>query len=361
MLNITNDASLRKVGLYDKANIYSLESESFSNSYFLISDEGTRRLMASPEVVGYDSYLSMVPATCAGLSLLREQGLEDDVNILTILRGGLNYPLEECCYKAGVRVRNMQFLSCERVIDEGVITGLDIKYEKLAICRDCTLMIGDIIATGDTLRLCLEQVVDRFRRRGGSIRRIVFFTIGGTRAVSLMEELTPKIRTVFPAFEGFTCFFYEGVFGCYTDKGCTGVNVPNIDFGWRGAIVTPEFRQYILSRGDALFEKCIIYDGGARRYEIPTHCEEVLDYWNDLLKAAPGADMKEFLSEKLGRRLYLNYDEWTESCRYTCLSGLLGLYSLEQDFIRKSSARDIADICQKRIEEFTETLKPYIQ
>ena len=110
-----------------------------------------------------------------------------------------------------------------------MITGLDIKYEKLHIAKDITLMIGDIIASGDTLRLCLSQVVDRFRRRGGSLRRIVFFTVGGTKAIPLMERFTQEIRQYFPAFEGFCCVFYEGIFTVYEDKGVTGINIPDID------------------------------------------------------------------------------------------------------------------------------------
>ena len=31
-----------------------------------------------------------------------------------------------------------------------------------------------------------------------------------------------------------------------------------------------------------LFEKCIIYDGGARRYEIHEHVEEVLEFWEGI-------------------------------------------------------------------------------
>ena len=120
-------------------------------------------------------------------------------------------------------------------------------------------------ATGDTLRLCLQHVAEVFSRQGGSLRRILFFTIGGTRAIPLMEGLTERFRTLFPGFEGFDCFFYEGVFTVYEDKGASGINVPDIDFGWKGGAVSPEFRRHILSQPDALLEKCIIYDGGAEQ------------------------------------------------------------------------------------------------
>ena len=55
------DASLQFVGLQEDTSVYELLSRQFSNRYFIISHAGTRRLMAFPEVVGYDFYLSMLP------------------------------------------------------------------------------------------------------------------------------------------------------------------------------------------------------------------------------------------------------------------------------------------------------------
>ena len=35
-------------------------------------------------------------------------------------------------------------------------------------------------------------------------------------------EMAQQIRSYFPQFEGFECFFYEGVFTVYEDPGATG-------------------------------------------------------------------------------------------------------------------------------------------
>ncbi len=361
MSYIPEDACLQPLGTQKSTSMYQLQADGLSNQYYIVSGEGTRHLMASPEVVGYESYLSMTPSTTAALRYFSEQGLASEVDILTILRGGLNYPLEECCYKAGIRVPNMNFISCERKIENGVITGLDIKYEKLHIAKDITLMIGDIIASGDTLRLCLTQVVDRFRRRGGSLKRIIFFTVGGTKAIPLMERFTDEIRRFFPEFEGFHCVFYEGIFTVYEDKGVTGINIPDIDFGWRGGIVSPEFRHYVLSfLEDALFEKCIIYDGGARRYEIPVHYGEVMEYWESLLAAAPGVDFPAFIAEKIGYSRPVSYDQWRSICGYQLLD-VRKLYELEMHYLDLLESRTLEDICRRRIREIRENLGKYIQ
>lgn len=81
-------------------------------------------------------------------------------NILSILRGALNYPLEESCYREHIRVHDISFLSSERVFENEEIAGLEIKYSKLTMVPDSTLMIGDIIASGETLIHCLRYVTD---------------------------------------------------------------------------------------------------------------------------------------------------------------------------------------------------------
>ena len=361
MSTTLRNASLQHVGLQQDTNIYELRSQQFTNRYFILSGQGSRRLLASPEVIGFDSCLALLPETTAALRYLYPSGSEGDVDIMTILRGGLNYPLEEACHDVGIRVRDMHFVSCERIIEEQVITGLEIKYEKLRITRGRTLMIGDIIATGDTLRMCLEEVVDRFRRKGGSIRKIIFFTIGGTRAISLMERLSERISAYFPEFEGFECFFYEGIFTVYEDTGASGINVPFIDFGWKGGIVSPGFRRYVLDHPYALLEKCIIYDGGARRYEIPVHFHEALEYWEGIWGRADRIDPRALVAEKLGYDRPLTFQEWLELNRFQYLpqEGLEQLWADERDWLEHADALSLETIATQRINAINTILQQY--
>ena len=340
-------------------SVYKLRTEGLVNDFLIVSGEGTRHLMASPEVVGFGSYQSMVPATMSAMQYLVDGGLDDDVNILTILRGGLNYPIEECAFRAGLRVTNIDFLSCERIIEDNVIKGLDVRYQKVRTCRDCVLMIGDIIASGATLKMCMDHVIDWFRSHGGSFKRIIFFTIGGSNAIDLMEDLTEKIRAFSPGFQGFTCFFYEGIFNVYQDKGLLGFQVPDIDFYWGDGIVSPEFREHVVSHGFALYEKCIIYDGGARRYEIPDHYKEVIAYWEEVLGASARIDLMELTMERLGYREPISYEEWLEVTHFRELGDLRVLYGDEMFFLDKARRLSLKDIAQKRIEQIKQTLKGY--
>lgn len=341
---------------------YRLESESFLNQYFIVSDEGTRHLMASPEVVGFDSYMAMTTPTVKALSILKEMDSRklDRAGILTILRGGLNYPIEESCHRCGILIPDISFMSCERIIRNGVITGLDVKYEQVRTEADCTLIIGDIIASGQTLDLCLRHVIEKFKKAGHNLRKIIFFTVGGTKAIGLMETLTADIRRFWPAFEGFQCVFYEGIFSVYTDKGVTGINIPDIDFGWKDGVISPEFRKYVLEYdyAPALLEKCIIYDGGARRYQIDLHAEEVTGYWQSLLDVADDTDYAAFLAEKAGHSS-ISFEEWLDLSHYPHDETLRQLFDAEQRYLSALSSESLRSICEKRLQQLRNDFGKY--
>ena len=114
------------------------------------------------------------------------------------------------------------------------------------------------------------------------MRNIIFFTIGGNMGITVLENLTEELREYWPQFEGFYCVYHEGIFSTYKEKGITGINLPFVDFYWKDSVLAPEYREQTLADDDALFEKCTIYDGGARRYEIPEHYHEVMEYWEKL-------------------------------------------------------------------------------
>mgnify|MGYP002857210157 CR=1 FL=1 len=340
--------SLRFAGLTGGTNLYALQNKRLRNRYHLLSGPGSRQLLASPEIVGYPCYTALLDETIAALRYLTANGMGGDLDIFTILRGGLNYPLEEAAYRCGIRVRDMHFVSSERVAENHVIKGLEIKYDKIHPTRGRVLAVGDILATGDTFRYCFEHLMRKFLQAGGSIRRILFFTIGGTRAFRLMEELSLKLGAIFSGFEGIDCFFFEGAFTVYEDKGISGINHPDIDFGWKGGIVTPEFRRYIVQdHPEALLEKCIIYDGGARRYQLPLHFEEVLEYWEGIRERAARIDTRALTEEKLGYAGPVEFEDWLDITHLRGLKDLGALWAAEQALFEHPF--DLADLAARRI------------
>ena len=341
---------------------YRLDGGDYLNEYYILSEAETRKLLNTPEVVGYEVYNCLIQSTSQMLYYLKEQKKVTTANILSILRGALNYPLEESCYREHIRVHDISFLSSERVFANEEIAGLEIKYSKLTMVPDSTLMIGDIIASGETLIHCLRYVTDFYREHGAKLRNIIIFTIGGTKGIDLLEKLTGEIREFWPEFEGFIAVYYEGIFSTYQDKGVSGINLPDVDFYWKGGIVAPEFRRETLSMQNPLFEKCTIYDGGARRYEIHEHIDEVLEFWNGILERADKIDKQALLEEKLGHALPISYEDWVRDCHYGKLDEKLTrwLYQQERGFVESLRGISLEQIALQRIEEFTSTLKKYI-
>lgn len=345
-----------------KAKLYRLDAKQLLNNYYIVTSASTRYLLNTPEVVGFENYDRMCNPTKVALEYFNKQKKISSANILTILRGGLNYPLEECCYRAGISVNDMSFLSCERVFDGELITGLDIKYKKLSIIPGSTLIIGDIIATGDTLVKCLKYVVREYRQKGAQLRNIVFFTIGGNMGITVLENLTEELREYWPDFEGICCVYHEGIFSTYKDKGVTGINLPFVDFYWKDSVLAPEYREQTLADDDALFEKCTIYDGGARRYEIPEHYHEVLEYWEGLDEIAEQVDFQAFTDEKFGYQTPLSYEAWLEENHYGAIEEAVAkrLYAQELNYLEQNRKRTLKEITARRIAEFKTAVGKYI-
>lgn len=361
-MNNWNNAVLEPVFNEQGVICYRLEGENYVNEYYVTSEAETRKLLNTPEIVGYEVYNCLIPSTSQMLYYLKEQKKVTTANILSILRGALNYPLEESCYREHIRVHDISFLSSERVFVEEEIAGLEIKYSKLTMVPDSTLLIGDIIASGETLIHCLRYVTDFYRSHGAKLRNIIIFTIGGTKGIEILEKLTQEIREFWPEFEGFITIYYEGIFSTYQDKGVSGINLPDVDFYWKDGIVAPEFRRETLSMCSPLFEKCIIYDGGARRYEIHEHVEEVLAFWEGILKRADQIDFEELLAEKLGHALEISYEDWIAVNHYQKIrrADTRWLYQQERGYIESVRGMSLKELAEQRIAEFTGTLKKYI-
>ena len=361
---MTNWNEVRLVPEFDEQGVacYKLDGADYLNEYYVVSEAETRKLLNTPQIVGYEVYNCLIPSTSQMLYYLKEQKKVTTANILSILRGALNYPLEESCYREHIRVHDISFLSSERVFREEEIAGLEIKYSKLTMVPDSTLMIGDIIASGETLIHCLRYVTDFYRKNNAKLRNIIIFTMGGTKGITILENLTKEIREFWPDFEGFITVYYEGVFSTYEDKGVSGINLPDVDFYWKDGIIAPEFRRETLSMCAPLFEKCIIYDGGARRYEIHEHIEEVLEFWEGIRDRADIIDFKELLDEKLGYETPISYEDWIEKNHYQQIPQpeTKWLYRQEQGYIESMKNITLKELAKQRIDEFKSALKKYM-
>lgn len=362
MFELLEGTKLSPVFSDNGVDCYRVTGGEYLNRYYVVSEEGTRNLLNQPEIVGFDVYNCMLKPTTRMMKYFKVEGLVSSANILSILRGALNYPLEESCYREKIRVHDISFLSSERVFHQAEIAGLEIKYSKLAMVPDSTLLIGDIVASGDTLVHCLRYVTEHYRKHGAKLRNIILFTIGGFKGIEIMERLTKEFREFWPEFEGFIGVYYEGMFNCYQDKGVAGIQVCNVDFYWAKGLLAPAYRRQSLSSRDTLFEKCIIYDGGARRYEIADHVHEVLEYWEEIEELADRIDFKAFTDERLGYVTPVSFEDWIGYQHYEEIpvEEARELYEQETAYWASLEGVTLKEIAQTRIREFTAALKKYM-
>ena len=62
---------------------YRLDGEDYVNEYYITSEAETRKLLNTPEVVGYEVYNCLIPSTCQMLYYLKEQKKVTTANILS--------------------------------------------------------------------------------------------------------------------------------------------------------------------------------------------------------------------------------------------------------------------------------------
>lgn len=90
-----------------------------------------------------------------------------------------------------------------------------------------------------------------------------------------------------------------------------------------------------------LFEKCTIYDGGARRYESTSTLKRCWNSGTAILARADKIDKQALLEEKLGHALPISYEDWLKDCHYEKLDAKLTrwLYQQERGFVE--SLKDV--------------------
>jgi len=273
-------------------------------SSFVVTTPQTRRICNDPRCLGLD-YTHALCEACA--SVLKAMGselglVERETAVVNILRGGLNYGLREALGMAyGWNVHATCFLSAQRAKDsdgdDWHIT--ENSYRKLRFPKDASLVIGDVVATGTSLVYALDELINVARKSGTNLKRIVFFTFGGLKALEILKAVDGRCRQTFPDYAGTFLFYLEGVFTVPDRTTPLSIKLPGTDLLRFGATMAPEFiaSQY----DDAAYpiERCVIYDAGSRAFAPDEYAEDVLGYWQQTKALAQsGVAYAQLLAER---------------------------------------------------------------
>ncbi len=274
----------------------------------IFSSPETRRICNDTLFTGTDYTRALQAACTKCLSLLREHKLfnasELETYVLHILRGGLNFGLREALTDAFEwKNQNSAFISAQRARStedekEWIITESD--YQKLSLHGKCSLLFGDVVATGTSLNFALHEVARVAQEQAAPIEELTFFTIGGPRSHALVESLEKEKLQAIPEFSHATVVYLEGIFDVASGDSPLRIKIDGTDLLRSPSVLAPEFIESQYESPTYPLERCTIYDAGSRAFDIQEYGEDLLEYWQETLSLAQaGTTFDELLLERM--------------------------------------------------------------
>lgn len=271
------------------------------------STPGSRAIANDPRVMGVD-YTRRLTTTCShvlrDLSANGRISLEETGTVVfNILRGGLNFGLREALADAfGWNRHASSFISAQRARDEDAPEQWHIEesgYTKVYLPEKAHIVMGDVVATGTSLDHGINLLVREARGQGIGLRSLLFFTIGGPRALEILTAADALCRETFPGYEKTTLVFLEG---CFTvpDAGTRlRIKIPGTDLVRLDAVMAPEFIASQYEDPAYPLQRCAIYDAGSRAFWSREYLDDLADYWNGVRSmAVAGVTFGELLAER---------------------------------------------------------------
>lgn len=238
-----------------------------------------------------------------------ESGRRRYVDILQILRGGLNFDPSDVIlqmrYRAKTQDMMLQRYKTEDDIWATFSSGTKKIFEKETPkhVRKLHIIVGDIVASGasiyDGLMKMLARIGEKheeFRERYNSdahytLGSLIFFTIGSIKAEEMLYEVLSRYASVGLFAEDFVArvVYLEGRFGVAGDDTDISFQKNGTDLYpliGRDAIPSPLFMMEWLSKPYIPLEACVIYDGGSRRCDPEFALEDVIHHFKTMREYA---------------------------------------------------------------------------
>ncbi len=203
--------------------------------------------------------------------------------VLNFLRGGLIFDLSRALFRAlDARHHSTCFMSSQRTCDNGLWTVHESMYRKLRVPNDGILVVGDVVATGSTLKHGMRVLLDHLVQARVALKGVVFFTIGGSNLERLLEDSDSECRRYYPGYQETHAVYLEGRMHLVREEDDIPLGEPGTDLIRKGALLAPEFVSCQNHPHSAVLERCVIYDAGSRAFDCANYLRDVLHYWRHL-------------------------------------------------------------------------------
>lgn len=289
---------------------------------FVASTPFSRDFLNRPEVFGCRFTNALRRAITLALKHFPEReaiaGLDPEkISVLHFLRSGLNFSIRDGLYDAfRFNTQLSSFLTSQRQRDQyGRWYIKDDQYRKLEIPDGVSFFIGEIVATGVTVENGFDIIFRQAKNLGREVENIFFFTIGCHKIEKTLRNYDGLFRSAFPGYQNTFLIYLEGKFHLADSKTRVAVKLQGTDLMRSPALLAPEFELSQLRSLAPSLERCVVYDGGARAFNVPEYLEDVRSYWEEMEDLARGGmTLARALAERWPEKEYeLPFPEFREA------------------------------------------------
>ena len=279
---------------------------------YVVSTPYSRSILNQTGIYGCEFTNALRRAITISLKYFPEQKAIGDLDPLSIsvihfLRSGLNFGIKDALNEAfGFNTQLSSFLTSQRQRNQyGRWYIRDDQYRKLELPNESSLFIGEIVATGVTVQNGFDIIFRRAKNLGHPIKNVFFFSIGCHKIEKTLRKYDQLFRSAFPKYNNTYLIYLEGKFHLADSKTKVAIKQQGTDLLRHPAILSPEFELSQFKNLAYPLERCVIYDGGARAFNVPEYMEDVRAYWEKMLvQAEQGMTMRQALDERWPAKEY---------------------------------------------------------
>lgn len=273
---------------------------------YVASTPSSRRILNRPEVTGVEFTRELKNAVTETLRHFPERDYfrsldPSTISVVHFLRSGLNFGIREALYDAwAFNTQASSFITSQRQRDQfGRWYIKDDQYRKIEIPPGASFFIGEIVATGVTVDNGLEIIFRQAKNLGRPVHNVVFFTIGCHKIEKALQKYDALLRESFRTYRKTILVYLEGKFHLADSKTEARLKIQGTDLMRHPALLAPEFELSQFERLSSPLERCVVYDGGARAFDVPGYLAELRSYWTKLLEQGKaGWTLAEALRER---------------------------------------------------------------
>lgn len=298
---------LKEINREKTSVIYGIEdTKDTAVKRYILSTPETREICNDPLVMGYEYTEKLEKACATFLRLIKAPKTielhENRSVVFNILRGGLNFGLRGALAQAyGWNNHSSSFVTAQRarITESPELWHItEDEYQKITFPERAQIILGDVVATGTSLKHGLDIMVKEAVKQGTELSSILFFTIGGQMSEERLIEADRACRKHFPNYEGTHVCYIEGRFFVPTTETNVAIKITGTDLMRCNSLMAPEFMESNLTSPSYPLERCTIYDAGSRAFQVEEYRDDVVEYWKGVLELSKTMTFKEVLSER---------------------------------------------------------------